>query len=512
MINFFKKKDSKETDDLENVSKGAYVGSHSVQIGRRSSASQEYVKAYTGVDPATGQKMQKSLSSIAKSKINPNYRSQNIKQQAGYTAEVLEVAEKNAANIMEGKHAGYTRVDDVPGRPVNETAFDITAFDENGREVLSESSQLKFTKSNAKEQAKQLTGRKFRKKYPHGKYTVPAERYGEIKNELVQQQIDLKEKIKYAQKNGNYEAVADFKERLNYTETVERNLHSSEVTTQQAINARMHPKIETAKRVFDKGNAQGIEFAKFNIALEGSISAAKNIYKYMNGEINQSEAASNIASDVASVGVEGYVLGQSSNLLGTALQNSSNSVLKKLGEGSAPVQMLMFVKDTTLLVANMLDGEIDSYECIEGIAKSGTNIAGSAMIGGAIGGPAGFVAAFVSGMIINAALDCGLAEIDKPYLQAKKERKQIEAQCNALRKQLKYYQQEFRNTYESYTNELAEVFGTSIKGMALALHMNDADNFIVNANQITNALGAETQFSNVDEFIDFLDSGEPLEL
>lgn len=512
MIKFFKKKKSEEIEKIEDISKSAYAGTRSVQIERSSSASQEYVKAYTGIDPSTGQRMQKSLSGIAKSKINPNYKSQNIKQQAGYTAEVLEVAEKNVTNIMEGTYPGYTRVDDVPGRPVNETAYDVTAFDEHGKELLSESSQLKFTKSNAKEQAKQLTGEKFRKKYPHGKYTVAAERYDEIKEELFHQQINLKEKIEYAKESGNYKEVTNLKERLDYTKTVDRNLKSSEVTTKQAIDARLHPEVETAKRVFEKGHAQGVEFAKFSIAVEGTMSVANNIYKYMNGEIDQSEAAANIANDFVTDGAKGYILGQSSNLLGTALKNSSSKVLRELGEGSFPVQMLLFAKDTTKLVGNMLDGEIDSYECMEGIAKSGTNIAGSAMLGTAIGGPVGFVAALVSGMIINATLDYGLAKIDKSYIMAKKERKQIEMQCNALRKQLEYYQQEFRNTYEKYTNELVEVFGTSIKGMALALHMNDADDFITNANQITTALGGEVQFSNVDEFIDFLDSGEPLEL
>ena len=43
--------------------------------------------------------MQKGLKKIAKSNVNPNYKTQNIKQQAGFAAEVKYTARQNAEKL-----------------------------------------------------------------------------------------------------------------------------------------------------------------------------------------------------------------------------------------------------------------------------------------------------------------------------------------------------------------------------------------------------------------------------
>lgn len=55
---------------------------------RFGSANAEYVKGYRGVDNVTGQRLAKGLVDIAKHKVNddPHYATQNIKQQAGFSA------------------------------------------------------------------------------------------------------------------------------------------------------------------------------------------------------------------------------------------------------------------------------------------------------------------------------------------------------------------------------------------------------------------------------------------
>lgn len=512
MFEFLKRKKSDETKNLEKTAKAAGAGSKSVSIGRHSNASHEYVKAYTGFDNMTGKHMQKSLSGIGKSKINPAYRDNNIKQQAGFAAEVMEVAEKNAENQLKGDPTRYTRVDDVPGRQINETAFDVTAFDAFGNELLSESSQLKFTKSNAASQAKQLTGKAFREKYPHGKYTVAKDRYEGIQNNLASKEQRLSNQIAKMKQRGDYEKARQLQEDLDYTKKVKANLKASELTTEQAIEARLHPGRTIAKKIVETGHEQGKEFALFSAVVEGVMSSSRNVYQCLNGEISKEEAAENITEDVAKAGAKGYLLGQGGNLLGTALKSSGNEIVRKMGEGSAPVQMIMFCKDALSLTADMMEGQIGSYEYMEGITKSGVNIAGSAAIGAAVGGPVGFVAAMASGILINAALSCGLAEIGKSYYQAKEERVQIEKECNMLREELQKYQTIFKQTYEAHTDELFTIFGDSIKSMAIAIDMNDANSFIASTNRITEALGGNTQFSNVDEFIDFVDSGDTLEL
>ena len=49
-------------------------------------------------------------------------------------------------------------------------------------------------------------------------------------------------------------------------------------------------------------------------------------------------------------------------------------------------------------------------------------------------------------------------------------------------------------------------------GMAYAINTNNPDIFIMNTNNITHALGEETQFNSVSEFKDMIEKQIPLNL
>lgn len=127
---------------------------------------------------------------------------------------------------------------------------------------------------------------------------------------------------------------------------------------------------------------------------------------------------------------------------------------------------------------------------------------------GGIGGPVGaIVGSVVAGVVINATYDYAITTLKAPGI-ARQERIQIEQECEQLHMQLEQYRENFRNTYIANTNELIEVFGNSLRDMATALKMNDANSFIMGANTITKALGGTTQFNTVDEFEAFLESDD----
>ncbi|WP_159070911.1 hypothetical protein [Campylobacter concisus] len=62
--------------------------------GRYGEAAKEFLVAFDGVDNATGKTLHRSLKDIANYKINPEFEEQNLKQQAGYSAEISSVAKK----------------------------------------------------------------------------------------------------------------------------------------------------------------------------------------------------------------------------------------------------------------------------------------------------------------------------------------------------------------------------------------------------------------------------------
>ena len=99
------KKDISENIDNDNNAGNKDSGVSSLKDGVSLAVGAETLSTYgeagrqiniglTGVDNVAGTKMKKSLMSISKSKINPEWSDNNIKQQAGFSAEVLDTAKR----------------------------------------------------------------------------------------------------------------------------------------------------------------------------------------------------------------------------------------------------------------------------------------------------------------------------------------------------------------------------------------------------------------------------------
>ncbi|MBI9109951.1 hypothetical protein [Maridesulfovibrio ferrireducens] len=87
------KKDNNKKDIIENT---AVASSNTEIVDRYGSANAEFIKGYRGIDNETGIITNKSLKGTAQSKVNLEYSKQNIKQQAGYSAETAKVSNDNA--------------------------------------------------------------------------------------------------------------------------------------------------------------------------------------------------------------------------------------------------------------------------------------------------------------------------------------------------------------------------------------------------------------------------------
>ena len=81
-------KKEKENKNEENLKKASVEGAAAEIVQRYGSANKEHLVAYSGIDNEINKKLKKSLDSISKEKINPDYEFQNTQQQAGFAAEV----------------------------------------------------------------------------------------------------------------------------------------------------------------------------------------------------------------------------------------------------------------------------------------------------------------------------------------------------------------------------------------------------------------------------------------
>lgn len=521
MFSIFKRKKK----DQERLADQVALGANVENLSLHSDAGREFVKAYTGSDGELGRELQKSLRGITSGKPN-------MVGQRGYAAEVEDVARRNAEEILKRSDVRYSRVDDLPGHAVNETPFDIMAVDANGREIASLGSQMKFNQGNPADVVDTLLGKSFREKYPHAQYSVPSDRYDAIKQAMTDKICSLENQYERAKQSGNRELMKTLKERLDYAKKAKDNLVPSKVSLSEAEYAVVHPMATTAKDMLKVGHDAGVQYAKSAAAIKGAVAFATCLDKVIEGEMSPEQAAKEIASQAAKGAVAGYTTGQANSALGAIMKNSSSEAIRKMGAGCAPAQVIVFVTNVFRIVNDRMEGKITDEECFHQVAKSGVGVIGTfqagkygAIVGkglgkkiggkiggtvGAVGGPVcAIIGSIVAGIVIDAAYDYSVAQLKAPGI-AKKERIQIEKECKQLHSQLEQYRENFRSTYVAHTEELVDVFGDSLRGMAQALQMNDADSFISGASTITKALGGTTQFDSVKEFEDFLNSDSPL--
>lgn len=508
------------------------LGANAQNLDRYSSAAQEFVKGYTGYDASTGQQMVKSLKSISQQKLNPDYYETNVRQQAGFTAEVFDVSRKNAQAKLNGDNIRYSRVDDVAGRPINETAYDITAFDASGNEILSEAAQMKFLKYektggtysvDTGKLAQTLTSKQFREKYPHGSYVVPKDAYEGVKEQFQQKEASLQRQLARARQQNDAVLERELNEKLEYVQKADRNLKCSEVRANEAIQARLHPEKMTAKEIATYGHEAGVQYAKGAATITGAITFGRCAGKVINGEMTPEEAAKEVALESAKSAGRGYLTGQANTAVGAMFRNSSKEFLRNLGKSNAPAMLVSFTGSAFQIMNDYFDGRISDKECFNSLAKSGVGVVGTFKAGAlgqaigegmgfALGGPVGaIVASTVAGVAINAVYDYAVQQLEAPGL-AHQERLRIEAECNEIHREMEHYRTVFRENYIKNTEEMKQIFGNSIRTMCIAMDMDDADAFIGGANTITKSLGGKVQFNNVDEFEDFLDSDDAFDL
>lgn len=154
-------------------------------IGRYGHAAAEYIKGYRGEVSETGDIVRKELRQVADSRVNPDYRYQNIKQQSGFSAEIHYVNQENDERIINGDNRRVFRSNDI-GRG-NDPVFDVLSIDEQGNP--SWGAQMKFCgrfdtpkeiQASAKHVVDKLAGSKW-ERYRGNDVLIPEEQYAEAK-------------------------------------------------------------------------------------------------------------------------------------------------------------------------------------------------------------------------------------------------------------------------------------------------------------------------------------------
>ncbi|WP_156500128.1 hypothetical protein [Ectothiorhodospira sp. BSL-9] len=132
--------DQKKYEDFVNHSTASASSEVVFLYGK---ASAEFIKGYRGIDNQNGFRFNKSHKDISSYRINPEFKDNNIKQQAGFSAEVLYTSKENARRILEGDPNRVARSDDTR-MGTNHPVVDHVVVDKKGNIIDGSGSQMKF--------------------------------------------------------------------------------------------------------------------------------------------------------------------------------------------------------------------------------------------------------------------------------------------------------------------------------------------------------------------------------
>lgn len=520
--------EKEEQRKQQSLLRAGLAGAQADTVQRYGAAVKEHAVAYTGVDRETGQKLAKGLKDISKSKVDPSNRDANIKQQAGFSAEVKTQARENAEKAIQNKTASRTvRTDDMVKQPdgrghtvggKNEQLYDIAEVSRGGTYMEGSGRQLKYVGGDAKGCYENLLGEDFDKYRDAGvPIEVPSDFYEDVKKNLEERADALKRQIDRAEQKGDAALVQKRKNQLERVEKTKDSLRRGKLTKAEAVEARIHPALSTAKDMAGVAHRAGMEAAKYGAAIGGTVSIVQNLTAVVRGDKEPGEATLAVAKDTASSAAISYGTGFAGSAVKGFMQNAKSGTAQALSKTNLPGILVTVSLSAASTMKRYCDGEITGVECFEELGEQGTGMLSSALfatigqiaipipvVGGLIGGMLGYAVASASyGTLLGALKEADLAA---------QERRQIEEACEKQIQLIREYRTQIETIITEYLASYAEVFNASFSGIKTALEIGDVDGVISSANQITEAMGKRILFKNMDEFEQLMNSDAAIKL
>lgn len=512
--------DSKKKEST--IRNAGLAGAQSETVRRYGSAVMEHFKAYSGVDREAGVGLAKGLKQISKSKVNPEYADANIKQQAGFAAEVKTVARENAEKqISGGKAPRSTRTDDlskqttkkgydVGGR--NDQLFDIAEVDANGIYVEGSGRQLKFVGSDPEKCCKKLLEKKFDKyRDADVPMEIPSDFYDSVQAELSEKISKLEKQLAEAEACGNIQVAEKHSQRLKKLKTTKKNLRKGKLTNDEAIEARLHPRISTVKDVAKISHRAGVEAAKTGAALGGGISLVQNSVAVIKGDKEVGSAIKDVVVDTTKAAGVSYATAYTGALVKGAMQNAPSQYMRILSNTNLPTTLVVSSLEVGKTLKRFASGEIDGTECLTELGEKGTGMLASSA-GIAVGQaliPVPIIGALVGSMVgyaMASAYYNGLVGALNDAKIAREERICIEAECKESIAAIQQYRIEIEIVINNYLRDYIQVFSDAFTEMERAYNLGDIDSFVSGSNMIIKRLGGTPIFETKNQFDDIMKS------
>lgn len=507
-----KQKKRKETPTAVNVG----ISSAATEtVGRTGSANAEYIKGYTGIDNETGRKLAKGLKGISKGEVHPDFAGNNIKQQAGYSAEVAATSRDNAEVIIKKSRKRTMRSDDHPQYGRNHMVVDRVQV-LNGKIIAGSESQMKFVGdykgllNDIFEEGK--NGNHKYARYRNVKLELPSEQVDKAREHCRKQAENFRQQAEGAARDGKPPEVVN-KLRGN-AERFQKAADSAQIvdsglTTESAIFYRKHPKIATALDIGRTSHRAGLEGAKFGAAIGGAISIAMNVIAVCQDDKELKEALLDTAVDTGKAAAVGYGTAFAGSAVKGLMQQSTRATARTLSRTSLPAMVVTVCLELGTVVACYARGEIDWTEFLETIGGKGSGMLAGGLgatlgqiavpvpiVGALIGSMAGYT---ISAMVYQDSLTAfkDAKEAHQTYLETK-------AYCEEARASMEAYRLRFRARFSEWLEQGRAELTDCVSRIDAAVEAGRIGEFAAAADALAACMGKSLQFADRDEFDGFM--------
>lgn len=495
----------------DSINVGVSLSSSEV-VGRYGSANEEYVKGYSGIDNESGQRFTKGLLGISKHKINLEYAEQNIKQQAGYSAEVAATSKDNAEAIIKGSKIRTSRSDDLPQYGKNHSVVDRVKII-NGEIIEGSQSQMKFVK-NCDELFEKIAKEdgKFAR-YRGVKLELPSEQYEGAAQRCREKASDLRRQADAALKSGKTDVATKCLRKADNYDQLANNVSDSGLTTKQAIFYREHPKLATALDIAHTSHRAGLEAVNPSFVIGGAISIFQNSISVAQGKKAIDDAFKGVVLDTAKAGALGYSTAAVGAAAKGLMQQSKSQVLTALAKTSAPTLIVNTCLSLSGAVKRYVSGEISEADFLVEVGEKGANMLSSGMMAamGQLAIPIPVVGAVLGGMI-GCALSSFFYQSALDAAQGVEVSREILARTQAIQEAARNRLAEEQAIFDEFISREIPQLQSATRNFFENLNKgcSNTDEFAVAINGYAAFLGKELEFTSMKEFDEFMNSDRPL--
>lgn len=368
------------------------------------------------------------LNAISNWTINPEYYSQNLRQHAGYAAEVISTAKENIIAAAEKTGITTYRADDRPdlGFKKNDQYVDKIRINSSG-EII-ERIQTKFFGDNGTEWVQKMMQEDC-DKYFDGhvdKIECPKDFYDEAKAYITQRKEDLGRQLERVTADGKDEAIQSRQAKIDRLNKLDDMIEQSTVTTDEARQSVTQPQRSVAKlfsgEMLEANLKEGAYGAAAAAGLTFVSSSVIHGAEFMNGDITVDEMVREIAAETGTAGAIGGTTAFITATVASSMQSSSCNLIRSIGGSCLPACAVAFAVESYDSVMDYAQGAIGAEELVYELGHNATTIAGGAIGGAKFGamagtafGPAGMFAGGLVGGLVGSAVASGAYETAVQY-------------------------------------------------------------------------------------------------